>query len=195
MFDNLADFIDPLDEDEERLRAERIPQDEAFLDALDPSRVERRKAAQEEERLGKVRVRARAARVAPKPADDRTFTYQPQRFTFRPLTFDDFNGGNVRRGRVPAFRVRFDIAQAFGLKDADLTGRGRETQFVEARSVFVKLMRERGLSFPMIGRLLGNRDHSTIINLHNKFEIYHTRSPFVQAAYLAFKEADEALDG
>jgi hypothetical protein len=62
------------------------------------------------------------------------------------------------------------VAGGFGLTVADLTGRSREAVVVRARTALIAILRERGNSFPTIGRLVGGRDHTTIVHLFRKFE-------------------------
>jgi chromosomal replication initiator protein len=60
------------------------------------------------------------------------------------------------------------VAEYFDLSRADLTGTNRGAIYVDARAVVAVVMRERGLSFPQIGKFL-NRHHTSIINLIAKF--------------------------
>lgn len=75
------------------------------------------------------------------------------------------------------------VASAFGLDAEDITGKDRGAHLVDARSVVAKLLRERNHSYPQIGVVLGGRDHSTIINLIDKFDIYERRNPLVGMAF------------
>lgn len=74
-------------------------------------------------------------------------------------------------------------AAAFNLTYEDVIGPNRHTRHVCARSVAARLLRERGNSYPQIGRYLGGRDHSTAINLCCKFEARARRHPQVQVVY------------
>ncbi|MFV0642944.1 MAG: helix-turn-helix domain-containing protein [Sphingomonadaceae bacterium] len=49
-----------------------------------------------------------------------------------------------------------------------LVSRRRDFRLIRARMLYVWLLRERasGLSYPVIGRWLGERNHSSIIHLH-----------------------------
>ncbi len=75
------------------------------------------------------------------------------------------------------------VADAFGLSYEDLTGVRRFTQLVCARSVAVKILRERGNTLPQIGRYLGGRDHSTIHNLLVKYADRAARHPQMVTVY------------
>lgn len=56
-------------------------------------------------------------------------------------------------------------AGQFGLTPADIVGHDRHKTVALARHIAMYLVRERTtLSFPEIGRLFGNRDHTTAMN-------------------------------
>lgn len=62
----------------------------------------------------------------------------------------------------PAGVVRI-VAEHFGLRSEDLTGRKRTKEIAHARQIAMYLLREENdLSLPAIGDQLGGRDHSTI---------------------------------
>jgi chromosomal replication initiator protein len=62
----------------------------------------------------------------------------------------------------PAGVVRI-VAEHFGLRTEDLTGRKRTKEIANARQIAMYLLREENdLSLPAIGDQLGGRDHSTI---------------------------------
>jgi len=75
------------------------------------------------------------------------------------------------------------VAKAFGLSYAEVVSDGRRTELVCARTVAALILRERGNSYPQIGRYLGNRDHSTIINLVSKYEKRLARHPEMGVVY------------
>ena len=67
-----------------------------------------------------------------------------------------------RTPREPTTVVRV-VAEHFRLKVEDLTGRTRTKEIANARQVAMYLLREENdMSLPMIGDLLGGRDHSTV---------------------------------
>ena len=70
------------------------------------------------------------------------------------------------------------VADRFKIKPADIIGKNRSQGFVCARAVVAYALRQRGKSYPWIGRLL-NRDHSTIINLVDTFEDRAKRNPIM----------------
>jgi hypothetical protein len=56
-----------------------------------------------------------------------------------------------------------EAADSYALTYAEITGKGRARDMVKARTAVSMALRKRGLSYPQIGRLLGGRDHSSII--------------------------------
>lgn len=89
--------------------------------------------------------------------------------------------------KVPAERPRIGtallgkVADFFGLTPADLIGKRKFDILVDARTVFALIMRERGLSYPQIGRFM-ERDHSTVINLTRKAAKRIERNPLILVA-------------
>jgi len=73
-------------------------------------------------------------------------------------------------------------AELFGMSRNDILCHRRHAPLVRARAFVVWSLRSLGkpVSYPQIGRMLGGRDHSTIINLHEK------------AIYLRLKDAEFA---
>ncbi|HVT81270.1 MAG TPA: chromosomal replication initiator protein DnaA, partial [Phycisphaerae bacterium] len=68
------------------------------------------------------------------------------------------------RGPVPASRILAAVAEHFALAESALTGSGREKIVSAARAIAMYLARQHtGMSFPEIGRALGNKNHSTVI--------------------------------
>lgn len=97
----------------------------------------------------------------------------------------------VRRmdeARIPADQVIGRTARAFGMRKADIIGKRREGRYIDARATVAMILHHRGLSYPIIGRLLGGRDHSTIMNLCRKFEIYARRNPVVMRTFNTLRD-------
>ena len=68
------------------------------------------------------------------------------------------------RGPAPLEGIVAAAAAHFGLEPAALTGSGREKLVSLARAAAMYLARQHtGMSFPEIGRALGNKNHSTVI--------------------------------
>lgn len=76
-----------------------------------------------------------------------------------------------------------EVAADFDIAVDEIVGVRRNLDKVHARSVVVRLLKERGWSLPRIGAVLGGRDHSTIINLYDKRDIYAARDARVSASY------------
>ena len=87
----------------------------------------------------------------------------------------------------PVQRSRFStetlagVARRFMLTVADLKGRDKHDIFVDARCAFALIMKERGASYPQIGRWI-NRDHSTVVNLIRKAPKRCARNPMILQA-------------
>jgi len=62
-------------------------------------------------------------------------------------------------------QLRDAVAEAFGVGVLDLIGRSRRAHLVEARNAACWVIRAKyGISYPHLGRLMGGRDHSTVIH-------------------------------
>ncbi len=75
------------------------------------------------------------------------------------------------------------VADALEVSYGEIIGHGRHRAFVEARAVVVQVLRNRGWSYPRIGKLMGGRDHSTVIHAYETFDIHAERNPLVAATY------------
>ena len=94
---------------------------------------------------------------------------------------------------VPPARSTFLIgdlldraARAFLITRDDLISQTRAMQFVYARAVVAKVLRERGMSFPQIGKHM-NRDHSSIKNLVDTWEKKAKRCPDMVRVFEALR--------
>ena len=68
-------------------------------------------------------------------------------------------------------RILETVATTVGIELKDLTGSSRKKALVKARHIAIFLIRENtSLSLPEIGRLMGNRDHTTIYHAHQKIQ-------------------------
>jgi hypothetical protein len=87
--------------------------------------------------------------------------------------------------RAPIFgrELVTSVARDFDISHGELIGDCRANEFVDARSVVSRVLHDRGWSYPQIGRLLGGRDHSTVINLVRKFDVYGRRNLVVMQSY------------
>lgn len=73
------------------------------------------------------------------------------------------------------------VAEMFKMDPADIIGKDRRTIYVDARCAVVLIMRERGLSYPQIGRFM-DRDHSSIVNLTRNLAKRIERNPLILVA-------------
>lgn len=72
--------------------------------------------------------------------------------------------------RHPSFELIEKVAADFGVTVGDIKGQTRRAIVVTARRVICKILRDRGISLPVIGKLLGGRDHSTIMHAVSQFD-------------------------
>ena len=84
-----------------------------------------------------------------------------------------------------ADRMIASVAGSFGLTHKDVVSSARGRRYLCARVVIIRLLRDRGWSFPEIGRRLGGRDHSTVTHANARFEHYCERYPLVRSSYIA----------
>lgn len=68
-------------------------------------------------------------------------------------------------------------AYIWGVPVLQVTGRQRNRLYTLPRFAVCAIAKEHGHSFPMIGRVLDGRDHSTIIHGARMAEIYAERDP------------------
>lgn len=107
---------------------------------------------------------------------------------------------SVRRAPVPNAAVRqiiADVAEAFGITEAELLGKGRLPHMVNARSVVVRLLRDRKRQdgehiYPttVIGAFL-DRDHSTVCYALRHFDDRRRHHPLVGKVYEALRDNAE----
>jgi len=69
-------------------------------------------------------------------------------------------------------RITNTVARRFSLKIAELKGKSRRRQLVQARGVAMLLARQlAGVSYQKIGKHFGNRDHSTVMHACRQTEV------------------------
>lgn len=75
-------------------------------------------------------------------------------------------------GRRPSgSEIMAKTAIKYGFSIADMEGPSRKSELVLARQVAMYLCRDlTNLSFPKIGKLFGNRDHTTVMHAYNKVQ-------------------------
>ena len=92
------------------------------------------------------------------------------------------NNPRANRSVDPRNIIRV-TANYYGLAPKDLSGSSRRKQLVLARSMAMYLLRTTTkLSFQEIGKLFGNRDHSTVMHAHRKIESLITHDTTSQNA-------------
>jgi len=96
----------------------------------------------------------------------------------------------------PKRRLRRAVAEMFGIEEHLLPGASRRRPVVQARYAFAYVARTwwPDLSYPRIGRLLGGRDHSTVLHGLRQFEEWRARDRDLQdkvARLLASRLSDQ----
>jgi len=81
----------------------------------------------------------------------------------------DTLGSQKKRNFVQPKQLIEVVANFYGIKVGEMAGSSRKRELVTPRQVTMYLMREEiGASFPMIGKELGNRDHTTAMYAFEK---------------------------
>ncbi|WP_158610976.1 helix-turn-helix domain-containing protein [Aurantiacibacter spongiae] len=99
---------------------------------------------------------------------------------------------HVGHGRVPLDPLLSSVADTFGLSVDDIKSASRRAPAVSARAVIVRILREREISYAVIGRILGGRDHTTVIHAADNWDVYAKRDPRVVRAYLELRDRADA---
>jgi hypothetical protein len=90
-----------------------------------------------------------------------------------------------RGGADMSLAVIQAVARRFCVTPIGMIGRERRAILVDARSIATYIMREHyGMSYPAIGKRLGGRDHTTIINQHERAQRMIADNPAL-AEYVA----------
>ena len=84
------------------------------------------------------------------------------------------------------------VALAFGMTKEYMTSGCRRRNTANAKRVAAKLLRDNGLSYPNIAKLLSMRDHSSIIYLVETFDAYAARDEYIANVYRAFRKGMDA---
>jgi hypothetical protein len=75
------------------------------------------------------------------------------------------------------------VAKSFAMDAQELTGSSQTRRHCAARFIVYRLLSDYGYSSAKIGRLVGGRDHTTILNGLSRFDAFVIRDPFVAAVY------------
>lgn len=102
---------------------------------------------------------------------------------------------NVSSIACPRQRLLAQVCAALDVDIIAVKGPSRLEPLVRARYLFACVARRRwpDLSYPRIGRLLGGRDHSTIIHGLRQFEAVVARDPQLQALVAQLVSARELV--
>jgi len=74
-------------------------------------------------------------------------------------------------------------ADACDISHGELIGSMRNVEFTRGRNLAAAVLRARGNSLPNVGRLLGGRDHSTVMNAIDRFFSREMKDPRFVAAW------------
>jgi len=86
-------------------------------------------------------------------------------------------------GRLPLPELLFCVAGHFGITVVELKGQSRTRNCVHARAVIMRILKDRGLSYPQLAKFVGRGDHSTALHAMNTWHIYCDRDQRVLRAY------------
>lgn len=89
-------------------------------------------------------------------------------------------------GKLPLDVLKKGLANYFQQPVRTFTSHSRVRSCIHMRAVLIRILRERGLSYPTIGRIMGGRDHSSVINSFKNFDIYERQNSRVTDAYRLF---------
>ena len=87
------------------------------------------------------------------------------------------------RAGTPISSLLASVCEFHALTREQVLGPDRHMVFVDARRIIATVLKARGWSYPSIGRMLGGRDHTTIINLCRKMEPRMNQCEFLRASY------------
>ena len=122
----------------------------------------------------------------------RTYTSSPQR-RYQPAYIEPPRNKAPKAPPIGAREIMKAVADMFGISYDDLLSRKRSVKYVAARAVAAKIMRDRNpyvYSYAQIGRVMGERDHTTILNLLSCYEQREKRFPAMREVRLALTNAD-----
>lgn len=81
--------------------------------------------------------------------------------------------------------IKATVSRHTGARVGDIDGRGRDQRTSYARHLFMFLARCAGISFPVIARACGDRDHTTVMSANEKIRSLLTKNPRVRADVVA----------
>lgn len=87
-------------------------------------------------------------------------------------------------------------SRIFEVSHSQLIGRDRSSPAFHARAAAIHVARKvTGLSYPALGELFGDRDHTTIMYAESQIEILKLRSPRFQRRLARLLDISEAIAG
>lgn len=90
---------------------------------------------------------------------------------------------------VDLVRIMQAVGQVSGFTVRQIVGPHRRRPLVHARFIAIRLVMERHkVSYPRVGRIFGNRDHTSIMHAMKRFEELHKSDPEFRAMYERAKE-------
>jgi len=91
--------------------------------------------------------------------------------------------------KITSDQILKSIVKFFNISLEDLTGHKRNKELVYPRQIAMYLLKnELSLSFPLIGRELGGKDHTTIMHGVNKIKKESANQPSIQQDLISLKE-------
>lgn len=79
------------------------------------------------------------------------------------------------------------VEQEMWLEHNSIRGPRRHREVVLGRLAVIYILRKRGWTFPQIGRFL-NRDHTTVLDLHRKADVYCRAYPILPRTLRSLEE-------
>lgn len=87
-------------------------------------------------------------------------------------------------------------SRIFEVSHSQLIGRDRSSPAFHARAAAIHVARKvTGLSYPALGELFGDRDHTTIMYAESQIEVLKLRSPRFQRRLARLLDISEAIAG
>lgn len=95
-----------------------------------------------------------------------------------PIDLPNFLTRKIREPKPTVHEIQDAVCRRFGLSRGEINSNSRMARVVAPRHLAMALARDMThKSFPEIGRLFGNRNHTTILHACNKIKSYIAESP------------------
>ena len=122
----------------------------------------------------------------PKVEEDKPEAIEPVVTKFRPLWPSWYEPPAPRSPWAPLID---SVASFFGIMPKAITGAAKRGRPVAARSVVIRILRDRGYSYPEIARAVGRKDHKTMIYYVEGFDARARNEPEIADCYEAHRAA------